>query len=325
MTKKDGWWVEILKPGTWTSSKGGTYTFGISDLKSIVSNFKALYPHVKPSLILGDHPDAKGLNPAVGWVDDLKVSDNGKLLAFFVDVPEIVKGAIEKNLYRTVSSGLKGLFEYEDKQYRGVLHHVAILGAHLPAISGLESLDAYMTAGDAPEDVVSFTMSEEDEMNFEEQYKAEKALREAADTKNIELTASVETLTTERDGLVTERDELKTANDELSTKVTEHAFAADTAEVTRLVDEAVAGGRVLPKDKDKSVAVGLALKTSDVEFKDGDKNPFDQWKDQLANGGKVIEMKEKAEDGDDDDAKLSKDEKDYKAGSAAGKAVSQNR
>lgn len=94
--------------------------------------------------------------------------------------------------------------------------------------------------------------------------------------------------------LTAERDTATAANKALTKQIAEFTNKAMEAEVTAVVDAAIADGRLLPKDKDKAVKTGLALRNAaGVEFKAGDGSPFDGWKDLLASGGKVVDLSEK--------------------------------
>ena len=318
-------WAEVLRPGKWIGKNGVEVEFTDKDVDDVVANFHALKSDVRPVLRLGGHPDAQNLNPAVGWVTDMKKSENGVAMAEFSDVPDVVADAIEKRRYRTVSPGLWGNWEYEGSTFNWVLNHVAILGGALPAISGLKDLLAYFSAeqaealeavGEVPELVFSFTESEKEGNAVDEKlFNEMKEAREAAEAKVAELTEANETLTSELEtaqGRVTE----------LEAQVVDFTAAADRAEVENLVQEAIADGRALPKDKERMVEIGLTMKNASINFsseEEGAKSPFENWADQLADGGKVVEFTEKAKSGKTDNR--TDEEKDYEAGAAAAKTV----
>lgn len=320
-------WAEILRPGKWSGNK--TVEFSSEDMENVVANFKALKGEVRPVLRLGGHPDHQSLNPAVGWVDDLRINEDGVVEALFTDVPDVVADAIEKRLYRTVSPGLWGNWEYEGNTYEWVLNHVAILGGSLPAISGLKDLLAYFTqeqaealeaVGDVPELVFSFTESEK-----EGDPVSENTNNEALETANArieELEGVVAELTAANEEITSERDTAVERVSELEATVAEFNAANDANEVEGLVDAAIADGRLLPKDKERMVALGLTMKNASINFSSEEEDaqsPFELFSEQLANGGKVVEFTEKAEAGKTDDR--SEEEKDYEAGAAAAKKV----
>lgn len=329
-------WAEILRPGKWTSKGGRTVEFTGDTITKIIETFESLKADVRPVLRLGGHPDAQNLNPAVGWVTDLKLSEDGTLLAEFSDVPQVVADAIEKRRYRTVSPGLWGNWEYEGSTYDWVLNHVAILGGALPAISGLKDLEAFLSApqsealeavGDVPEVVFSFTESEEEEPAVDEKlFNEMKEGREAAEEKVEGLETQVTELTTANESLTTERDEARAAVESLKGEIAEFRAAADKAEVEGLVKAAIADGRCLPKDKDRMVEIGLTMKAASVNFSSEEENaksPFETWSDQLADGGKIVDFEEKGETGEGDDESKSTAQKDFEAGAAAAKTINE--
>lgn len=302
-----GWWVDLIRAGKWNGSKGGETEVTSDDLNAMVSSFKSTFPKIKPVLRIGDHEDSNGApKPAVGWVTDLRrVGD--KVQAYFEDVPGIVRDAIGKNLFRNVSAGLWRNYEVDGESHPWVLNHVAILGAELPAVNGLDDLGAYLSDG---MNVVVFTDAIE-------------ASQQKGDGMTIEgLQAQVDNLSKRLDKTEAERDEFKAnaekstkrvdeltkANDELTKANAELSTARDRAEIETVVDKAIADGKLLPKQKDASIAVGLSAKTASVEFKEGDEgSPYASWTAMLTNGGKVIDTDEKskttkADESESDDA-----------------------
>lgn len=137
---------EIFAVGKWNG-----YEFTLSDLESIVFNFKKLReiaPEFKVPLKFGHNNEQSMTDgyPAIGWVEDIYVKNN-KLIGVFGDVPSIVLKAMEKKLYRKVSVELDFDVEYKGQSYKYVLTAVALLGADLPAVSTLADLNAYIDGG----------------------------------------------------------------------------------------------------------------------------------------------------------------------------------
>lgn len=132
--------VEIFAVGTWNG-----YSFGKEDLIEMAVNFHALTDYHQVPLKFGhndEQPFTDG-QPSLGWVSDVKV-DGTKLIATFVDVPEIVYNAMEAKLYRNVSIELDMGVEHKGSYYGWVLSGVALLGADIPAVNTLADLQAYM-------------------------------------------------------------------------------------------------------------------------------------------------------------------------------------
>lgn len=136
--------AEVFAVGKWNGM-----SFSSADLDRIVDTFDALKNVHRVPLKFGHNDEQKVTDgqPALGWVE--RVYRKGqKLFATFSDVPDIVKKAIEKKLYRKVSIELDLDVKYKEKNYRHVLSAVALLGADLPAVNVLEDLTAYMGRGE---------------------------------------------------------------------------------------------------------------------------------------------------------------------------------
>lgn len=186
--------MEIFAAGNWNGDK-----FTKEDLEQIVANFEELKSTVKPFLKLGGvNPHADLLHqPAIGWVDSLRVNGD-RIIATVKDIPKIVFEAINRKLYRRVSSEIyAGYRNTEGKVYKFVLRAVAILGSAIPAVSTLEDLTKYLTEQNQSEKVLSFGFDssdhkiivEEDNSEMEKEQikefedKIAAAEKEAADAK----------------------------------------------------------------------------------------------------------------------------------------------
>jgi hypothetical protein len=135
--------AEIFSVGTWNGE-----AFAEQDLEEIARNFETLRDVLKPPLKLGHDPAQTLLgqndgDPALGWVQALRVED-GKLIAGFAGVPEVVVEAIREGRYRHVSAELYFDVRHEGAELGKALKAVALLGADLPAVTNLEELSAYL-------------------------------------------------------------------------------------------------------------------------------------------------------------------------------------
>jgi hypothetical protein len=106
------------------------------DLDAMVEAFGAL--DFKPPLKAGHVKDKPGM-PALGWVDNLR-REGSKLVADFIDMPDLVYEAIKDKLYNTVSSEIYWDFERAGKKFKRALKAVALLGADIPAVANLRPL-----------------------------------------------------------------------------------------------------------------------------------------------------------------------------------------
>lgn len=172
--------AEIFAAGNWNAQE-----YSVADLENIAANFRKYQARIKPPLKLGHRRDDPRGQPALGWVKDLYVRGR-KLVARFTEVPAIVYQAIQKGLYRRVSSEL-----WQDDDGL-ILKAVALLGADLPAVDTLADLTVYFD--EDPELSLSQTLTLEFDMtklkiktdsalNFEELYNSEKAARLASEKK----------------------------------------------------------------------------------------------------------------------------------------------
>lgn len=132
--------AEMFAVGKWNG-----YEFSVEDLNGIASAFTVLKDVHKVPLKFG-HNDTQPMTdgqPALGWVDRVYV-ENNKLMGEFTDVPDIVRKAMEKKMYRKVSVELDIGVQHKGKEYAYVLSGVALLGADIPAVNTLADLSAYL-------------------------------------------------------------------------------------------------------------------------------------------------------------------------------------
>lgn len=299
-------WVQILRVGTWTDSQGKEASFDEADLDEIVDAYNDIGEDFKPPIRLGGHDG--GLAPAVGWIGGLK-REGGMLLALFTDMAPIAAQAINRGLYRNVSSGLRLGWKYGEKTFGKILHHVAVLGAQVPAIKGLEDLPALFTND---EDAVRNFSGQVDNKNESENVMdlAEAKIKIADQQREIEtLNGRIETAGTNFSDAESSAAEKLAAS---QAEVAEFKSKAVEVEVTAAVDSAIASGRCLPAQKENQIGMGVAL--SGLTFSDGEANAFENWKANLETGPKAVEFSEKSEDGHSEDEKMSEFEEGYALG-----------
>ena len=128
--------VEIMRTGTWNGKR-----FGNADLDELAANFTRV--GFRPPVKLG-HTDKPG-DPAYGWVSSLRrVRD--RLLAGFVSVPEELLTLIRAKRYNSVSIELFENLLRNGETFRLAFKAVAVLGAQIPAVSGLKPLSESLGA-----------------------------------------------------------------------------------------------------------------------------------------------------------------------------------
>lgn len=137
--------IEVFSTGNY---HGDDYT--AQDLDDMVTAFSELKDTIKPPLKLG-HNEAQMKDimrdgqPALGWVSGLRRAGE-RLMAQVSNMPEIVKTALDKKLYKRVSSEIMwGFKDSMNNIHRRVLHAVALLGADIPEVKNLEDLTAYLS------------------------------------------------------------------------------------------------------------------------------------------------------------------------------------
>lgn len=132
--------IEIFAVGTWSHQK-----FATGDLREIVENFLRLKEVHRPPLKLG-HSTNQLLegqsdgDPALGWVEWLRMSNDGRKLLATIEIPPAVDDLIEARLYDNVSVELFFDVMLEGKRIGTVLRAVALIGADIPAVSDLAAL-----------------------------------------------------------------------------------------------------------------------------------------------------------------------------------------
>lgn len=229
--------VEIFAEGRWNG-----YAFSLTHLEFIAKTFADLGDRHKVPLKLGhnkEQPLTDGMF-AIGWVDDVWV-EAGKLMARFVDVPEIVFKAITSNLYRKVSIELDLDVTHKGKHYDYVLSAVALLGSELPAVNTLKDISHYVAerAEFSSKGRLSFTaldnygnvLKEANIMSItKEEMEARLAAQKAELTANFERQQQGETSKLEQE-LQAEKE--KTAKFEREAKEREQAQAKQKIEMAR--------------------------------------------------------------------------------------------
>lgn len=120
-------WIEVFRSGNHKDSQGNKRTYSEEDIKQIAES----YNESVASDISNEAPIVKGHpktdDPALGWVEQLKVQ-GGKLLAKVKDIVPEFADEVKSGRFKKVSIAL----------YPGnLLRHIGFLGAVAPAVKGL--------------------------------------------------------------------------------------------------------------------------------------------------------------------------------------------
>lgn len=122
------------------------------DADTIVANFNKLGKyHRAPIIVLGHDEDQEFLTkeglPAAGIIANVKKLGS-KLFSDFIDVPKKIADLINLGAYRFVSSEIYKNFFFNGEFIGPVLRRVALLGADVPKIKGLDDILARYSDSD---------------------------------------------------------------------------------------------------------------------------------------------------------------------------------
>ena len=117
----------------------------------IVKNFQTLGAyHKAPIIVLGHDENQELLGkeglPCAGIITNLR-HIGSKLISDFADVPQKVSEMIDRGAYRFISSEIYKNFFYNGEFIGPVLRRVALLGADIPKIKGLDDILARYADG----------------------------------------------------------------------------------------------------------------------------------------------------------------------------------
>ena len=277
--------IHIFRPGRHTSMQGATIDFGEGDL---IATAKAYDPtrHEAP-LVIG-HPRADA--PAWGWVGGL-TADEGGLFATPRQLDPAFAEMVRAGRFKKVSASFYTP-DSPHNPVPGVyyLRHVGFLGAQPPAVKGLAPVPVNFAEGDTEEGCVSFDFAESpgllrwlaDLFRGLREYVVEKDGTEMADraipsyavsglqemaaasaAQAAEIPAFAENLTPPKEKSMQKQEtspagnidfaETKARADELEHKVAYLTGIARKERASRVVDKALADGRLTPAQ-----SVGLA-------------------------------------------------------------------
>jgi len=144
--------IEVFSTGM---HKGVKFTE--KHLDEMVKNFYELKDKIKPVLKLA-HENAMHKvdgQPSLGWGRELKRIGN-KLIASFSDVPRLAKQAVERKLYKRVSSEIYPELNIGGKKYKRVLSGVGLLGADIPVVKDLKDIEVFFA--DDNQSVIMYSM-----------------------------------------------------------------------------------------------------------------------------------------------------------------------
>lgn len=151
--------VEIFATG-----KHNGDDFSESDLDSMAAAHKVL--DFKPPIKQGHRKDTPG-EPALGYVENVRRVGT-KLLADFVDMPDIVMDALRRKSYNRVSSEVYFDLTRGGEKYKRALKAVALLGAEIPAVAGLAPLSSLFGEIDSEVRVYEFGPHQQEDIQMDQ-------------------------------------------------------------------------------------------------------------------------------------------------------------
>lgn len=297
--------LEILSAGTHKASTGRV-TVTEADLDEMIKNFSELKGSnvVRPHLKLG-HTEAQkwfgqenGI-PVLGWINRVWRVGN-KLLADITDVPDALLDMIRQRRYHNVSAEIfLDFIEVGGRKVRNILSAVALLGTEMPAAKDLAGLaNALFSHKLESVDEKPVTLSQETEMPDGDQ-KIVQGFSQAQVDSLVAAAVKLAVAEHQAKAELAEKD-LKAQLDVLTkraegaeAKITQLAADHAKAESTRIVDQAIKDGKLLPKQRDLALAFMTQL-TGSVKFSDGkEKSPAVMFQEFLEMTGKQVDLSER--------------------------------
>lgn len=252
--------VEIFRTGVWNGDR-----YNVADLDDMVGNFGKV--GFTPPIKLG-HAEASGA-PAHGWIRALRrIGD--KLVADFHDLPKAVFKQIKRKQFGPVSSEIFWNLRRDGKVFKRVLKAVALLGAEIPAVSGLKPLHAAFV-GDA-DSTHLYSLDREDLAMAKTEDKTIGVIQKDDDVLKL-LQAENQGLKQKLSEMSREdsKEELKKLQDDLKAR-DERIAKIEEARRLESVDRTVETVRVPAYKEHIRVFLELATQAeSEVKFSEGDK------------------------------------------------------
>jgi len=240
--------AEIFSVGTWNGDK-----YEHADLQDMVDNFSKLIEAIKPPLKLGH--DNKRLGdgaPALGWVTALK-KNGDKLIATLSEVPDIVFKAIQKRLYKRVSSEIMWNFKHAGNVFKRVLAGVALLGADVPAVKNLEDLEAFLSQTVIDENsfeaLKAYSFDTDSRGAIKQEPKNER-VKDMSEDRIKELETRIDTLKKEYTDKEKEAEATAKENAELKQKQLEAAKTQQIESLKTFCEDQVKAGKITPAQRD---------------------------------------------------------------------------
>ena len=249
---------EIFKTGTWTDREGVTKTYTVKDIDEVIKAFDAgVGAKDGIPLRIGSHD--KIYDMAGGWIKSLKRVGNS-LVASFKNIPKLIKEFIENKAYKNLSCGfIRNVLDPTTKnKYSLVLNHVALLGAKLPAVKGLDDWGKFY---DVAEEVIEFS---EEGGELEQINKDEEVRKMELEEKVKQLEAEKVTMSAELEKSKAEVEKQKTELTAKEEQISKFNEERQRKELRIYLEQQVKDGRIFPVQVPFLMTI---LESSDAEKK----------------------------------------------------------
>lgn len=292
--------IPVFSIGKWEgkgSAPGGD-NITSSTLEQWVSTFQKIGSKIKPRLRLShDLSKSNGATgmASLGWVTGLR-TDGETLFANFKNIPKKIWRLIEKKAFGRFSPGVFKKINVNGQDFEGVLEHIALLGAQLPANMDLDGfIDLYYEN----ENNIDYN-----EICIYENYKGATMDFEA---KVLELEKTLELQLKENELRIKEFeskiDGLSNDKAELENQVKTAEFEKQKSEVVSFLAKQVDDKKITPAQK-TSYEKLLVPEGESMEFS----KSFDIVKDIIKDGSVELPVDEQSVSADTSDKAYSKDE-----------------
>jgi len=219
---------EIFKTGTHTSDKGISKDYTLDDLNFIAESYNPDEDEVP--IVIG-HPVDN--SPAFGWISDLEVTEDGKLIANAPDdkIQSDFLNALKEGTYKKRSISLTP---------EGKLRHVGFLGGAAPAVKGLADIQFSQPSST----IFEFDIEQKPDEELNELTRKIDELKESFNNLNLNFS--------EADSTKQKLNDVLSQFNSLRSKITQN-------ELADYLDEKISEGNLTPAIKDKILNVSTFI------------------------------------------------------------------
>lgn len=234
----------------------GGVPFTASDMLELKQNFDQWgRDTIKPPLVLG-HDEKQPLIqnmglPSLGWLRsvELKTKPSGKMVAIghFSEVPEVARQAIQKGLYKRISSEIYANYmnpNMDGGKAKGkMFRRVSLMGADIPEVKTLADVVAF---GETKDPLIFVEREGESDMSMEAVKELEAKIAKMGEDQ-AKTAKALEALTAENATL-------KKANADLSADFAKTVVKDRQTAISMFIEAQKTAGKILPAWEEKGLA-----------------------------------------------------------------------